>query len=83
MNRIYFRLIDCMLVELNDRFSSQTLSLMKSISTVYPEYENFLNIDDMAEFCRHIGGDLSLLKNESVVIKSMVQSKPLSNVLEF
>ncbi|CAF4470709.1 unnamed protein product [Rotaria socialis] len=37
MNQIYFPLIDCMLVELNDRFSSKRLSLMKSISTVYPE----------------------------------------------
>lgn len=57
MNRIYFPLIDCMLVELNDRFSSKTLSLMKSIYTVYPESKNFLNIDDIEEFSHHIDAD--------------------------
>ncbi|CAM4956510.1 unnamed protein product, partial [Rotaria socialis] len=49
LNRLYFPLIDCMLVELNDRFSSKTLSLMKSISAVYPNSTNFLNIDAIDE----------------------------------
>ncbi|CAF3708185.1 unnamed protein product [Rotaria socialis] len=44
MNQIYFPLIDCMLVELNDRFSSKLLSLMKSISTVYPEMFNRIEV---------------------------------------
>lgn len=83
MNKIYFRLIDCMLVELNDRFSSKTLSLMKSISTVYPECENFLSIDDIDAFSRHIDGDSSLLKNEFVVIKPMLESKRINDVFEF
>ncbi|CAF3965624.1 unnamed protein product [Rotaria magnacalcarata] len=64
LNRLYFPLIDCMLVELNDRFSSKTLSLMKSISTVYPSSTSFLNTDAIDEFCCHIGGDSSALKNE-------------------
>ncbi|CAF1464519.1 unnamed protein product, partial [Rotaria sordida] len=83
MNRIYFPLIDCMLVELNDRFSSKTLSLMKSISTVYPESSNFLNIDDIEEFSRHIDTDPSALKNKFIVIKSMLQSKTINDVIEF
>ncbi|CAF4096061.1 unnamed protein product, partial [Rotaria magnacalcarata] len=69
LNRLYFPLIDCMLVELNDRFSSKTLSLMKSISTVYPSSTSFLNTDAIDEFCCHIGGDSSALKNEFFVIK--------------
>jgi hypothetical protein len=83
MNKIYFSLIDCMLVELNDRFSSKTLSLIKSISTVYPESENFLNIEDVDEFCRHIDVDSSALKNEFAVIKSMFQSKTINDVIQF
>ena len=65
MNRIYFPWIDCMLVELDDRFSSKTLSMMKSISTVYPESEHFLNIDYIDEFSLHIGADINALKNVS------------------
>ena len=30
---------------------------MKSISTVYPESENFVNVDDIYEFSKHIDTD--------------------------
>ena len=83
MNRIYFPLIDCMLVELDDRFSSKTLSMMKSISTVYPESEHFLNIDYIDEFSLHIGVDINALKNERIVIKSMVQSTTITDVVQY
>ena len=83
MNRIYFPLIDCMLIELHDRFSSKTLSMVKSISTVYPESEHFLNIDYIDEFSLHIGADINALKNELIVIKSMVQSKTIADVVPF
>ena len=83
MNRIYFPLIDCMLVELKDRFSSQTLSLLKSISTVYPESVNFLNNDDVSEFSQHTNADTNALKNEFVVIKPLIQSKTITNVIDF
>ncbi len=72
-----------MLVELNDRFSTKTLSLMKSISTVYPESKNFLNIDDVDEFSRHIDVDSRALKNEFIVIKSMLMSKTINDVIQF
>ncbi|CAF4154606.1 unnamed protein product [Rotaria sordida] len=83
INRIYFSLIDCMLVELNDKVSSKPLSLMKSISTIYPDSENFLNIDDIDAFSEHIGGNLTVLKNEFAVIKSMLESKTVKDVFEF
>ncbi|CAF4531509.1 unnamed protein product, partial [Rotaria sp. Silwood2] len=82
LNRFYFPLIDCMLLELNDRFSSKTLSLMKNISTVYPESANFLNIDEINDFCCHIGGDKSSLKNEFLVIKPMLESKKVNNIIQ-
>ncbi len=83
MNRIFFPLIDCMLVELNNRFSSKTLSMMKSMSTVYPESENFLDPDDIHEFSRHIDVDSSALKNEFIVIKPMLESRTINNIIEF
>ena len=46
---------------------------MKSISTVHPESNIFLNFDDIEEFSRHIDSDLSALKNEFTIIKSMRQ----------
>jgi hypothetical protein len=72
-----------MLVELNDRFSSKTLSMMKSISTVHSESKNFLNINDIDEFSRHIDADSNALKIEFIVIKPMLQSKAINDVIEF
>jgi hypothetical protein len=68
---------------LKDRFSAKTLSLLKSLSTVYPESENFLNTDDIKMFSDHIDGDLNALKNEFLVIKSMIKNKSITNIIEF
>ena len=83
MNRLYLPLIDCMLVELNDRFSCKTLSLLKSISTVYPESENFLNSDSVTDFCNHININPNLVKNEFIVIQPLIQSKKITDVIGF
>ena len=81
LNILYFPLIDCMLLALNDRFSFKTLSLMKIISTVYPESANFLNIDEINDFCCHIDGDTNALRNEFLVIKPMLGSKKVDDVI--
>lgn len=80
--KIYYPLINCILIELKDRFSSKTLFLLKSLSTFYPESENFLNVNDIQLFSDHIDGDLNVIKNEFMVIKPMIKNKPISNVIE-
>ena len=82
-NHIYLPLIDSMLTELNDRFSAKTLSLIKSISTVYPESENFLNTEAIDDFCVHIAIDATELRNEFAVIKSMLRSKKVNDIIHF
>jgi hypothetical protein len=56
---------------------------MKIISTVYPESKNFLNINDIDEFSRHIDTDSNALKNEFIIIECMLQSKATNEVIEF
>ena len=53
------------------------------MSTVYPESEHFLNPEAVDDFCRHIDIDPKLVKNELVVIKPMLQSKTIINVIDF
>ncbi|CAF1489191.1 unnamed protein product, partial [Didymodactylos carnosus] len=50
---------------------------------VYPKSEYFLNIDYIDEFCAHISADSNALKNELIVIKPMVQSKQINDVVQF
>lgn len=66
---------------MNDR-SCKTLSLMKSISTVYPESANFPNIDEINDFCCHVDGDRNALKNEFLVIKPILESKKIDDVIQ-
>ena len=56
---------------------------MKSISTVYPESQNFLNVDYIGEFSHHIGADPNALQNEFIVIKAMLKSKTITDVIAF
>lgn len=71
-----------MLVELNDRFSSKTLSLMRSMSTVYPDGGNFLNGDDVYSFSEHINADPHAMRNEFMVLKALLETKPVHNVID-
>ena len=58
LNKLHIPLIDRLLVELNDRCSSRTLSrLVKSSFTICPSSANFHNIDEIDEFCWHICED--------------------------
>lgn len=83
LNQIYLPLIDSILVELNDRLSCKTLSLLKSISTVYPESEHFLNSEAVDGFCCLIDTDPNLMKNEFTAIKPMLQSRAIADVIDF
>lgn len=76
-----FRNISIM-VELNDTFLSKTLSMMTSISNVYSESENFLNVDGDDEFVLHIEAEWSTFKNKFVILKSMFDSKNTKNIFE-
>lgn len=81
-DQIYYPLIDCILIELKDCFSSKTLSLLRSLSKVYPESENILNTDDIQLFCDHLDADLHAIQNEYMLIEQIVENKPLFNVIE-
>ncbi|CAF4928516.1 unnamed protein product, partial [Rotaria sp. Silwood1] len=68
---IYYPLIDAILIELNDRFSNSNLNLLTSLSSLYPESENFLEFHSLREFADHLNCDRNLLENELNVIKPM------------
>ena len=76
-----------------DKYGLQILKVSSSLITlldfvvdtpwIYPESKNFLSIDDMDEFSYHIDADSSALKNEFTVIKAMLQSKTINDVIDF
>ena len=80
---IYYQLIDNILVELNNRFSSKNLQILSSISSLCPNNDNFLNFDTMKFFADHLKFDLIALCNELNVMKPMFKKQSISNIIDF
>jgi len=81
---IYYSAVDCILIELNDRFSDESMALSKSISALNPESLTFLNLDLLKPLATHLDLDHQTLGNELAVLKPMMEqskSKTISNVL--
>ncbi|CAF4564601.1 unnamed protein product [Rotaria sp. Silwood2] len=79
---IYYQLIDNILVELRDRFSSRNLQILSGISSLCPESDNFLHFDTLKPFANHLNVDLDALSNELMVVKPMLQNKLLTSIID-
>lgn len=80
--RIYYPLIDNMLVEMKERFSSMNLQILSGISSLSPDSDSFLFYDSIKPIADHLNYNLSALRNELSVIKSMLESKSLASILD-
>jgi hypothetical protein len=81
---IYYSTVDCIPIELNDRFSDENMELSKSISALNPEGPTFLNLDLLKPLATHLDLDHQTLGNELTVLKPMMEksnSKTISSVL--
>ena len=79
---IYYQLIDNVLVELNDRFSSKNIQLLSGVSSLCPENDSFLCFDSLKPFADHFNFDSLTLSNELTVAKSMLAKKPLLTLVD-
>jgi hypothetical protein len=79
---IYYQLIDNILIELEDRFSSSNLQILSSISSLCPTSDTFLDFDALKFFVNHLKFDLVTLSNELKVAKRMLQSKSLITIID-
>ena len=83
--RIYYPLIDSILIELNHRFSSDTINVLVSLSSLCPNNENFLEFEKLKPFAEHLNVNLNELKNELKVLQAMLQKKDVlvANIIQF
>ncbi|CAF4092977.1 unnamed protein product [Rotaria sordida] len=79
---IYYQLIDNILVELKDRFSSKNLHILSSVSSLCPDSDTFLHFDSLKPFADHLNFDRGVLSNELVVVKPMLQKKSLATIID-
>lgn len=79
---IYYPVIDCILIEMKDRFSNTNIEFLRGISSLSPGSSNFLDVKQLEPLCRITQSNLTLLKNEIEVVKHMLQQKRLIDIIE-
>jgi precorrin-6x reductase len=79
--KLYYPIIDSILLELKNRFSDDNILILNGISALYPESNNFLHIDSIRPFAAQMSADLSSLCNEIQVLKPMLKDKKLDNIV--
>ncbi|CAF1388583.1 unnamed protein product [Rotaria sordida] len=87
-NEYYYRIyidhqvIDNILVEFEDRFSSKNLEILSGISSLCPDSNTFLDFDSLKPIANHLNVDLQVLSNELMVVKPMLQNKSLTTIID-
>ncbi|CAF4341824.1 unnamed protein product, partial [Rotaria sp. Silwood2] len=79
---IYYSLIDSVLIELNHRFSSETMKILISISSLCPKNEKFLDFEILKPFALNLDINPDMLKNELNVLRPMLKNKRLLDLKE-
>ena len=79
---MYFPTIDCMLVELKERFFCHNLRIATSVAALSPVNEKFLDIEILEPLIGHLSLEKNAIHNEISVIKPMIKDTKLSTILD-
>ena len=71
----YFPVLDSFIQELNRRFKSRNMEIMKSIQACHPSSEYFLDPDSLVHLTTHYNLDHSMLAMECKLAKRSLASK--------
>ncbi len=78
----FYPIIDSILIELNDRFSSENMEILKGISALCPDSGNFLQVKTIKTFAMQMKADFCSLCDEIQVLKSMLKDSKLESIID-
>ncbi|CAF1035837.1 unnamed protein product [Adineta ricciae] len=81
-DRVFYPVIDAILIEMNDRFSNSNLEIIRGISSLSPDSSQFLEIEELTHLCNMLQCDGQLLKNEIQVLKPMLKEPKLKDIVD-
>lgn len=81
-NRIFYPIIDSILIELKDRFSKSNLEILQGISSLSPDSTKFLEMDNLKHLCNMIKCDVLTLNNEIQVLISMLKQSKSKDIVD-
>ena len=79
---IYLPLIDCLLSEMNRRFSSDNLSIMQAMQSCHPKSSTFLNPEKLLPIIENYSLNKDSLAEECPLAKRTLQNKDIASVYE-
>ncbi|CAF0733420.1 unnamed protein product [Adineta steineri] len=79
---LFYPFIDSILIELNDRFSSENMEILNGISALCPDHDNFLDHSLLKAFAIQLKVDLCSLYNELQVLKPMLKKLSLKTIVD-
>jgi len=81
-SRIFYPVIDSILVEMNDRFSKSNMEILRGISSLSPDSSTFLEMNDLIYLCKMIECDVLTLTNEIQVLKPMLKHSKSKDIVD-
>ncbi len=81
-SRIFYPVIDSILVEMNDRFSKSNMEILRGISSLSPDSSTFLEINYLRHLCKMIKCDVLTLTNEIQVLKPMLKQSKSKDIVD-
>lgn len=79
---VYFPVLDHMLFELERRFSSKNLDLMRAVDACSPSSDNFLDSSLLSSFASLYGICSDRVENECLLAKPVLNEKEVETVLD-
>jgi hypothetical protein len=81
-DRIFYPVIDSILIEMNDRFSNDNLAILRGVSSLSPDSATFLEVEELKYLCSVLQCDILLLVNEIQVLKPMLEQSKSQNIVD-
>lgn len=79
---VYYPVLDCILAEMDRRFSKENLELMKAIQACSPSSDNFLDVTCLIPIVSCYGLNTELLRTECLLAKRTLEGHDLASVLD-
>ena len=77
-DELFYSLTNSILIELNDRFGTENILLLSSISAAHPSHEHFLDVEHLQPLASHLSINNIQLTNELGFVKHFLRDKRTS-----
>ena len=79
---IFYPVIDSILIEMRDRFSTTNIDILSGVSSLSSEAQMFLKLEELKTLCIMLHQDVVLPNSEIEVLKPMLKKSKSKNIID-